>query len=179
MPLWDPHARRTWRQHARGDSPQPRDPVERPLQRPPDVPAPSTSRMFREKYPGIKILVHPECMMEVVDLADVVGLDRQDHPRGRRGAARHASGPSAPSCTWSIGCSESIPSRKFTSSRRSSACARRCIASTWRISAGPGEPGGRHAGQRDRGRPKTRPAGRWSRSNECWKSNSARSILRP
>ncbi len=28
---------------------------------------------FREKYPGIKILVHPECMMEVVDQADVVG----------------------------------------------------------------------------------------------------------
>lgn len=28
---------------------------------------------FREKYPGIKILVHPECMMQVVDEADVVG----------------------------------------------------------------------------------------------------------
>jgi quinolinate synthase len=28
---------------------------------------------FRQKYPGIKILVHPECMMEVVDQADVVG----------------------------------------------------------------------------------------------------------
>ena len=28
---------------------------------------------FREKYPDIKILVHPECPMEVVDLADVVG----------------------------------------------------------------------------------------------------------
>jgi quinolinate synthase len=28
---------------------------------------------FREKYPGIKILVHPECMMQVVDQADVVG----------------------------------------------------------------------------------------------------------
>jgi len=28
---------------------------------------------FREKYPGIKILVHPECMMEVVDRADEVG----------------------------------------------------------------------------------------------------------
>jgi len=28
---------------------------------------------FREKYPGIKILVHPECMMDVVDQADVVG----------------------------------------------------------------------------------------------------------
>ena len=28
---------------------------------------------FRQKYPGIKILVHPECMMQVVDQADVVG----------------------------------------------------------------------------------------------------------
>ncbi len=28
---------------------------------------------FRQKYPGIKILVHPECMMQVVDEADVVG----------------------------------------------------------------------------------------------------------
>ena len=28
---------------------------------------------FREKHPGIKILVHPECMMRVVDEADVVG----------------------------------------------------------------------------------------------------------
>ena len=28
---------------------------------------------FRQKYPGIKILVHPECMMQVVDQADVIG----------------------------------------------------------------------------------------------------------
>jgi quinolinate synthase len=28
---------------------------------------------FRQQHPGIKILVHPECPMEVVDLADVVG----------------------------------------------------------------------------------------------------------
>ena len=28
---------------------------------------------FRAKRPGIKILVHPECMREVVELADVVG----------------------------------------------------------------------------------------------------------
>jgi quinolinate synthase len=29
--------------------------------------------MFRTKYPGIKILVHPECAMEVVDKSDVQG----------------------------------------------------------------------------------------------------------
>jgi quinolinate synthase len=28
---------------------------------------------FRTKYPGVKILVHPECPMEVVDKADVIG----------------------------------------------------------------------------------------------------------
>jgi quinolinate synthase len=28
---------------------------------------------FRKQYPDIKILVHPECMMEVVDQADLVG----------------------------------------------------------------------------------------------------------
>jgi quinolinate synthase len=30
-------------------------------------------RQFREKYPGLKVLVHPECTMEVVDAADLVG----------------------------------------------------------------------------------------------------------
>jgi quinolinate synthase len=29
--------------------------------------------MFRQRVPGVKILVHPECMMEVVDMADLVG----------------------------------------------------------------------------------------------------------
>ena len=29
--------------------------------------------LFRSQHPGIKIMVHPECMMEVVDLADVIG----------------------------------------------------------------------------------------------------------
>lgn len=29
--------------------------------------------MFREKHPGIKILVHPECMQEVNDIADISG----------------------------------------------------------------------------------------------------------
>ena len=28
---------------------------------------------FRKEYPGIKIIAHPECMMEVVDLADYTG----------------------------------------------------------------------------------------------------------
>jgi len=34
---------------------------------------PQHVEMFRRKFPDIKILVHPECMMEVVDQADQVG----------------------------------------------------------------------------------------------------------
>lgn len=34
---------------------------------------PEHVRMFRNRDPGIKILVHPECPMEVVDQADLVG----------------------------------------------------------------------------------------------------------
>jgi quinolinate synthase len=34
---------------------------------------PAHVAQFRRQFPGIKILVHPECMMEVVDQADVVG----------------------------------------------------------------------------------------------------------
>ena len=29
--------------------------------------------LFRQRVPGIKVLVHPECMMQVVDMADLVG----------------------------------------------------------------------------------------------------------
>ena len=77
MPVWDP------RQDALGGNTpeairaQPRDPLEGPLQRPPDVPARSTSTSSAQKYPGIKILVHPECMMEVVDQADAIGSTGQ------------------------------------------------------------------------------------------------------
>lgn len=34
---------------------------------------PSHVQQFRDKYPGIKILVHPECTMEVCDAADLIG----------------------------------------------------------------------------------------------------------
>ena len=47
MPRLGPAPGRARRQHARGDPQQPRDPLEGPLQRPPDVPAASTSTQFR------------------------------------------------------------------------------------------------------------------------------------
>jgi quinolinate synthase len=34
---------------------------------------PAHVAQFRKQYPGIKVLVHPECMMSVVDIADLVG----------------------------------------------------------------------------------------------------------
>jgi quinolinate synthase len=49
---------------------------------------------FREKYPGIKILVHPECMMQVVDEADVVGST---------GRIIRAVEESPPGTKWAIG----------------------------------------------------------------------------
>ena len=49
---------------------------------------------FRELYPDIKILVHPECMMEVVDRADVVGST---------GKIIQAVEQSPPGTRWAIG----------------------------------------------------------------------------
>ena len=49
---------------------------------------------FREKYPGIKIIVHPECSMEVVDAADVAGST---------GRIIRAVEESPPGTKWAIG----------------------------------------------------------------------------
>ena len=61
---------------------------------------PEHVRMFREKHPGIKILVHPECPREVFELADESGSTSKIIKTVEVVAARHASGRSAPSCTW-------------------------------------------------------------------------------
>ena len=81
MPVWDPHVEELggnsreaiessrvilWKGHCRS------------LQRSPDVSAAACGRVEgapagRERYPGIKIMVHPECMQEVVDMADEIG----------------------------------------------------------------------------------------------------------
>jgi quinolinate synthase len=49
---------------------------------------------FREKYPGIKIIVHPECMREVVELADAMGST---------GTIIRAVEESPPGTRWAIG----------------------------------------------------------------------------
>ncbi len=49
---------------------------------------------FRRRYPGIKILVHPECMMEVVAKADVIGST---------GKIIRAVGEAPPGTQWAIG----------------------------------------------------------------------------
>jgi quinolinate synthase len=55
---------------------------------------PQHVEQFREKYPGIKILVHPECMMEVVDEADEVGST---------GTIIRAVREAPPGTRWAIG----------------------------------------------------------------------------
>ncbi|NUQ65061.1 MAG: quinolinate synthase NadA [Pirellulales bacterium] len=49
---------------------------------------------FRQRYPGIKILVHPECMMDVVARADVIGST---------GKIIKAVEESPPGTRWAIG----------------------------------------------------------------------------
>jgi quinolinate synthase len=55
---------------------------------------PSHVTMFREQYPDIKIMVHPECMMSVVDQADVVGST---------GKIIRAVEEASPGTRWAIG----------------------------------------------------------------------------
>ena len=49
---------------------------------------------FREKFPDIKILVHPECMQEVNDIADI---------SGSTGAIIKAVRAAAPGTRWAVG----------------------------------------------------------------------------
>jgi quinolinate synthase len=55
---------------------------------------PAHVRQFREKYPGIKVLVHPECTMEVADMADV---------RGSTGKIIREVQTAPPGTKWAIG----------------------------------------------------------------------------
>ena len=55
---------------------------------------PQHVEQFRQKVPGIKILVHPECSMEVVDRADA---------SGSTGKIIHAVEEAPPGTKWAIG----------------------------------------------------------------------------
>ena len=57
---------------------------------------------FRKQYPGVKIMVHPECMMEVVDQADAVGST---------GTIIRAVEEAPPGTQWAIGTEQHLVHR--------------------------------------------------------------------
>ena len=114
---------------------------------------------IRAKYPGIKVIVHPECMMEVVDLADAAGST---------GKIIRAIEAAPPGTRWAIGTEPNLVNRlkrEHPEQEIHLLSPVECLCSTmFRIDLaasllGAGEPGGRHAGQRDRGRAGDGPLG--------------------
>ena len=114
---------------------------------------------FREKYPGIKIMVHPECTMEVVDQADVVGSTGKiiravdEAAAGHAVGHRHGTAPGEPLEAPAPRAGDSLPlaGRLHV-----------CDDVPHRPGAfvlGGGEFGRRHAGQPDRGRAGDGPLG--------------------
>ena len=78
----------------------------------------------RREIPGVKVIVHPECRYEVVELADEVGsTEKIINTIAAAPTAR--PGSSAPSSTWSSGSPSSSRGSGSPSSRRTSATARR------------------------------------------------------
>ena len=59
---------------------------------------PDHVKQFRSRFPDSKILVHPECMMQVVDIADLVG-STEFIIKTIVGAPPARPGASVPSCT--------------------------------------------------------------------------------
>ena len=57
---------------------------------------------MRAKYPGIKVIVHPECMMEVVDLADAAGSTSK---------IIHEIEAAPPGTRWAIGTEPNLVNR--------------------------------------------------------------------
>ena len=96
---------------------------------------PEHVKMFRERDPESQILVDPECRMEVVDLADKIGST---------GFIIRTVKDSPPASKWAVGTElhlvnrleQEFPDEDVRFCRRWSACARRCIGSTFRIFAG-------------------------------------------
>ena len=97
---------------------------------------PAHVEFFRKHNPEIRILVHPECPMEVVDRADIIGSTEsiintiENHPPVRNGQSERNS-------TLSTVSRARTQTRKFISSLQWFVCARRCIGSTCRTFVGP------------------------------------------
>jgi hypothetical protein len=98
---------------------------------------------FREKHPGIKILVHPECMMDVVDQADVVG---STGPAGNEMGHRHRVASGQPAQAAASRAGDPLPVTRGV--HVFDDVPHRSAASL----LGVGKPGRRHAGQRHPGR---------------------------
>ena len=111
---------------------------------------------LREKIPGVKILVHPECKHEVVLKADLVG-STEFIIKTIEAAPPARAGRSAPSSTWSSGWRTQHPDKNIIFLDKTV-----CYCSTmnridlphfvWAMES----PGRRQGGQRDRGRPRDR-----------------------
>ncbi len=59
-----------------------------------------TSKPSVAEHPDGIVMVHPECAHDVVELGDVIGLDRRHHPRRGRRARPARSSASRPRSTW-------------------------------------------------------------------------------
>ena len=86
--------------------------------------SPDTIDDLRATIPDISILVHPECVHEVVLKADLVG-STEFIIKTIEAAPPARPGPSAPSSTWSSGWPRPTPTSGSCSSTRPSATARR------------------------------------------------------
>ena len=90
---------------------------------------------FRAKHPQAKIIVHPECMREVVEQADMAGSTSQ---------IIRVIEQSPAGAEWAIGTEmhlvnrlrASIPTNEYICFSWRPACVRRCIASTRDICVG-------------------------------------------
>ncbi len=124
---------------------------------------------FRQRHPGIKILVHPECMREVVERADFIGstgriIDLVCGSAGRLAVGnRHRTAPRQPTQARAPGAGNPLPLAHGLHVRDD--VSHRSAAPL----LGAGEPCGRYADQRHpRGRRNggTMP---WKHCGACWK----------
>ena len=132
---------------------------------------PEHVKQFRQRFPGSKILVHPECMMQVVDAADLVGSTEfiiktiEQAPAGSIwgvGTELHLVNRLAqehPDKTDPFPVADGLHVRHHVPDRPAPP------------GVVPRESGTEHAGQPHQGRPTRRPTGHASRSSGCSRSS--------